>query len=54
LSLFQNSVSFEKGSGKIVFKADFSNKSKEAFPKTEVLEKPKLSLNYYVDDYQIL
>ena len=43
MSFFQNSVSFEKSSGKIVFKADFSNKSKEAFPKAEVLEKPLLT-----------
>jgi hypothetical protein len=41
LSLFQNSVSFEKGFRKIGFKADFSSKSKVDFPKTEVLENPQ-------------
>ena len=40
-SLFQNSVSFGKGFRKTGFKADFSEKSKVAFPKTEVLEKPQ-------------
>ena len=43
MSFFQNSVSFGKSSGKIVFKDDFSKKYKEAFPKTEVLEKPHYS-----------
>jgi hypothetical protein len=42
LSLFQNSVSFGKGSGKTVQKASFSVKSKVDFPKTEVLENPQL------------
>jgi len=42
LSLFQNSVSFGKGFRKTVLKNGFSFKSKEAFPKTEVLEKPYL------------
>jgi len=39
-SLFQNSVSFERGLRKTSFSAGFSYKSKVAFPKTEVLEKP--------------
>jgi len=39
-SLFQNLVSFGKGFRKTVQKAGFSAKSKVAFPKTEVLEKP--------------
>ena len=39
-SLFQNSVSFGKGFRKSVLKGAFSFKSKVAFPKTEVLEKP--------------
>jgi hypothetical protein len=43
LSLFQNSVSFGKGSGKTVQKASFSSKSKVDFPKTEVLENPQLT-----------
>jgi len=43
MSLFQNSVSFEKGSGKTVQKASFSFKSKVDFPKTEVLENPLMS-----------
>jgi len=42
VSLFQNSVSFEKGSGKTVLKASFSFKSKVDFPKTEVLENPQV------------
>jgi len=45
LSLFQNSVSFEKGSGKTVQKASFSIKFKVDFPKTEVLENPLLIIN---------
>ena len=40
LSLFQNSVSFEKGFRKTVQMASFSVKSKVDFPKTEVLENP--------------
>jgi len=44
MSLFQNSVSFEKGSGKTVLKASFSFKSKVGFPKTEVLENPPISI----------
>jgi len=43
MSLFQNSVSFEKGSGKTVLKASFSFKSNVDFPKTEVLENPHIS-----------
>ena len=46
LSLFQNSVSFEKGFRKTFLKAGFSAKSKVAFPKTEVLEKPHLTENF--------
>jgi hypothetical protein len=42
-SLFQNSVSFGKGSRKTGLKAGFSYKSKVDFPKTEVLENPKWS-----------
>jgi hypothetical protein len=42
LSLFQNSVSFEQALGKIGLKPAFSLKSKEAVPKTEVLEQPQL------------
>jgi len=42
MSLFQNSVSFGKGSGKTVQKDSFSVKSKEDFPKTEVLENPQI------------
>jgi len=41
-SLFQNSVSFGKGSGKTVQKDSFSVKSKVNFPKTEVLENPQI------------
>jgi hypothetical protein len=37
-SLFQNSVSFEKGFRKTGIEAGFSSKSKVDFPKTEVLE----------------
>jgi len=42
VSLFQNSVSFGKGFGKTVLKDCFSFKSKVAFPKAEVLEKPQV------------
>jgi len=42
LSLFQNSASFEKGSGKTVQEASFSFNYKVDFPKTEVLENPNL------------
>jgi hypothetical protein len=42
LSLFQNSVSFGKGFGKTVQKANFSTKSRVDFPKTEVLENPHI------------
>jgi hypothetical protein len=45
LSLFQNSLGFGKGFRKTVQKTGFSHKSKVAFPKTEVLEKPLLSRN---------
>jgi DNA-binding CsgD family transcriptional regulator len=38
-SFSQNPVSFGKSSGKSVLKAAFSSKSREAFPKTEVLGK---------------
>jgi hypothetical protein len=43
VSLFQNSVSFGKGSGKTVQKDSFSVKSKVDFPKTEVLENPQVT-----------
>ena len=43
VSLSQNSVSFGKGFGKSALKAAFSSKSKVAFPKTEVLGKPRVS-----------
>jgi signal transduction histidine kinase len=43
LSHFQNSVSFGNGSGKTGLTTGFSTKSKGAFPKTEVLEKPQLN-----------
>ena len=42
MSHFQNSVSFENGFGKTGQKPGFSFKSKDAFPKTEVLEKPHI------------
>jgi hypothetical protein len=42
LSLFQNSVSFGQALGKTGQKSGFSLKSKEAVPKTEVLEQPLL------------
>ena len=50
LSHFQNSVSAdlrsdENGFRKTVLKAGFSNKSKVAFPITEVLEKPQEVIN---------
>jgi hypothetical protein len=41
LSHSQNSVSFGNGFGKSSLEAAFSGKSKEAFPKTEVLGKPQ-------------
>jgi len=47
MSLFQNSVSFEKGYGKTVQKASFSFKSKVDFPKTEVLENPHITKNIH-------
>ena len=43
MSLFQNSVSFEKGFRRTGFKAGFSAKTKVAFPKTGVLEKPQIT-----------
>jgi len=43
MSHFQNSVSFENGFGKTGQKPSFSFKSKDAFPKTEVLEKPLIT-----------
>jgi len=46
LSHFQNSVSFGNGFGKTSLTTGFSTKSKVAFPKTEVLEKPQL-LNFF-------
>jgi hypothetical protein len=42
LSLFQNSVSFGQALGKTGQKPGFSPKSKEAVPKTEILEQPRL------------
>jgi hypothetical protein len=42
MSLFQNSVSFEKGFRKTGILAGFLCKSKVAFSKTEVLKKPQL------------
>ena len=44
MSLFQNSVSFGKGFRKTVLKDSFSFKSKAAFPKVEILEKPLIIL----------
>jgi hypothetical protein len=43
LSLFQNPVGFEQAPGKTGQKPGFSVKSKEAVPKTEVLEQPLLA-----------
>ena len=43
MSHFQNSVSFGNGFGKTSLTTGFSTKSKVAFPKTEVLEKPLIS-----------
>nr|AGS54158.1 hypothetical protein [uncultured bacterium contig00051] len=43
MSFFQNSVSFGKSFLKSGLKPAFSYKSKVAFPKTEVLEKPHLA-----------
>ena len=45
MSHFQNSVSFGNGFGKTSLTTGFSIKSKVAFPKTEVLEKPRIA-NY--------
>jgi hypothetical protein len=42
LSLFQNPVGFGRALGKTGQKPGFSPKSKEAVPKTEVLEQPQL------------
>jgi hypothetical protein len=42
VSLFQNPVGFEQVPGKTGQRPDFSAKSKEAVPKTEVLEPPQL------------
>jgi hypothetical protein len=39
--LFQNPVGFEQALGKTSQKPGFSTKSKEAVPKTEVLEQPQ-------------
>ena len=47
MSHFQNSVSFGNGFGKTSLTTGFSTKSKVAFPKTEVLEKPQI-INEYV------
>jgi hypothetical protein len=44
LSHFKNSVCCGNGFGKTSFLAGFSAKSKVAFPKTGVLEKPLLAL----------
>jgi hypothetical protein len=43
LSLFQNPVGFGQALGKTGQKPGFSPKSKEAVPKTEVLEQPHLA-----------
>jgi hypothetical protein len=40
--LFQNPVGFEQALGKTGQEPGFSVKSKEAVPKTEVLEQPQL------------
>jgi hypothetical protein len=42
MSLFQNSVSFGQALGKTGQKPGFSAKSKEAVPKAEVLEQPRI------------
>jgi hypothetical protein len=42
MSLFQNSVSFGQALRKTGQKPGFSIKSKEAVPKTEVLEQPQI------------
>jgi hypothetical protein len=42
MSLFQNSVSFGQALGKTCQEPGFSIKSKEAVPKTEVLEQPHI------------
>jgi len=42
MCLFQNSVSFGKGTGKTVQEDSFSIKTKVDFPKTEVLENPQM------------
>jgi hypothetical protein len=42
LSLFQNPVGFGQALGKTGQKPGFSPKSKEAVPKTAVLEQPRL------------
>jgi hypothetical protein len=42
MSLFQNPVSFGQALGKTGQKPGFSPKSKEAVPKTEVLEQPQM------------
>ena len=42
MSYFQNLISFENSSQKIVQMPDFSGKSKEAFSKTEILKKPQI------------
>jgi hypothetical protein len=43
LSLFQNPVGFEQAPGKTGQNPGFSVKSREAVPKTEVLEQPLLT-----------
>jgi hypothetical protein len=45
LSLFQNPVGFGQALGKTGQKPGFFPKSKEAVPKTEVLEQPQLAIN---------
>jgi hypothetical protein len=47
LSLFQNSVSFGQALRKTGQKPGFPLKSKEAVPKTEVLEQPQFTLDLF-------
>jgi hypothetical protein len=49
-SLFQNSVSFGTSSSKNRAKPVFSIKSKEAVPKTDLLEQPQTSFNFIEQD----
>jgi len=48
MSHSQNSVSFGNGFGKTAKKVSFSIKSKEDFPKTEVLENPRNDITFTV------